>query len=55
MQPSSRMVVDLAFPPVMSRLAGLLLDIFGDTEDKFMARDLTLEDMTTTQEMVYRH
>jgi CRP-like cAMP-binding protein len=59
MQLASGIVEDLAFHPVMSRLAGLLLDIFGDAEDEFMARDLTLEDMAshigTTQEMVCRH
>ena len=59
MQLASGIVEDLAFHPVMSRLAGLLLDIFGDAEDEFMARDLTLEDMAshigTTREMVCRH
>jgi CRP/FNR family transcriptional regulator len=59
MQLASVIVEDLAFHPVMSRLAGLLLDIFGDAEDQFMARDLTLEDMAshigTTREMVCRH
>ena len=59
MQLASVIVEDLAFHPVMSRLAGLLLDIFGEAEDEFMARDLTLEDMAshigTTREMVCRH
>lgn len=59
MQLASGIVEDLAFHPVMSRLAGLLLDIFGEAEDEFMARDLTLEDMAahigTTREMVCRH
>ncbi len=44
---------------VMGRLAGLLLDVFGDAGDEFRARELTLEDMAarigTTQEMVCRH
>jgi CRP-like cAMP-binding protein len=59
MQRASGIVESLAFNPVMSRLAGLLLEIFGDAEDEFMARDLTLEDMAahigTTREMVCRH
>ena len=59
MQVASGIVEDLAFHPVMSRLAGLLLNIFGDAEDEFMARDLTLEDMAShigsTREMVCRH
>lgn len=59
MQLASGIVEDLAFHPVMTRLAGLLLEIFGDAEDEFMARDLTLEDMAshigTTREMVCRH
>jgi CRP/FNR family cyclic AMP-dependent transcriptional regulator len=59
MQIASVIVEDLAFHPVMSRLAGLLLDIFAEAEDEFVARDLTLEDMAshigTTREMVCRH
>jgi CRP/FNR family transcriptional regulator len=59
MQLASVILEDLAFHPVMSRLAGLLLEIFGDAEDEFMARDLTLDDMAshigTTREMVCRH
>jgi CRP/FNR family cyclic AMP-dependent transcriptional regulator len=59
MQRASGIVESLAFNPVMSRLAGLLLEIFGDAEDEFKARDLTLEDMAahigTTREMVCRH
>jgi CRP/FNR family transcriptional regulator len=59
MQVASGIVEDLAFHPVMTRLAGLLLEIFGDAEDEFMSRDLTLEDMAshigTTREMVCRH
>ncbi len=59
MQLASGIVEDLAFHPVMSRLAGLLLDVFGNAEDQFMARDLTLEEMAshigTTREMVCRH
>jgi CRP/FNR family transcriptional regulator len=59
MQLASEIVEELAFQPVMSRLAGLLLEIFGDAEDRFMARQLTLDDMAahigTTREMVCRH
>jgi CRP/FNR family transcriptional regulator len=59
MQLASDIVEDFAFHPVMSRLAGLLLDIFGDAEDEFKARELTLENMAarigTTREMVCRH
>ena len=43
----------------MRRLAGLLLDIFGDAEDEFKSRDLTLEEMAarigTTREIVCRY
>lgn len=59
MQLASDIVEDLAFHPVMSRLAGLLLDIFGDAEDEFKTRDLTLEEMAarigTTREIVCRY
>lgn len=59
MQLASDIVEDFAFYPVMGRLAGLLLDIFGDVEDEFKTRDLTLENMNArigiTREMVCRH
>jgi CRP/FNR family transcriptional regulator len=59
MQQASGIVEELAFQPVMSRLAGLLLDTFGDADDQFKARELTLDDMAarigTTREMVCRH
>jgi CRP-like cAMP-binding protein len=59
MQLASEIVEDLAFHPVMSRLAGLLLDIFGDAEDEFKTRELTLEEMAarigTTREIVCRY
>jgi CRP-like cAMP-binding protein len=59
MQLASEIVEDLAFHPVMRRLAGLLLDIFGDAEDEFKSRDLTLEEMAarigTTREIVCRY
>ncbi len=59
MQLASEIVEELAFQPVMNRLSGLLLDMFGDGEDEYMGRDLTLDDMAsrigTTREMVCRH
>lgn len=59
MQLASSIVEDLAFQPVMARLAGLLLSEFGDAEDQFKTRELTLEEMAsrigTTREMVCRH
>ena len=59
MQLASEIVEELAFQPVMNRLSGLLLDMFGDGEDETMGRDLTLDDMAsrigTTREMVCRH
>ena len=58
MQLAGEIVDELAFQPVGSRVARLLLDEFGDVED-FKPRDLTLKDMAahtgTTQEMVCRH
>jgi DNA-binding transcriptional regulator LsrR (DeoR family) len=43
----------------MGRLAGLILDEFGEAGDKFVTRQLTLEEMAarigTTREMVCRH
>lgn len=59
MQLASEIVEDLAFHPVMGRLAGLILDEFGDAGDEFMTRELTLEEMAarigSTREMVCRH
>jgi CRP/FNR family transcriptional regulator len=59
MQLASVIVEDLAFQPVMGRLAGLILNEFGDAEHEFKTRDLTLEEMAsrigTTREMVCRH
>jgi CRP/FNR family transcriptional regulator len=58
MQLASEIVDELAFLPVMGRLAGLLLEVFGETEDEFIARDLTLDEMAarigTTREVVCR-
>jgi CRP/FNR family transcriptional regulator len=59
MQLASAIVEDLAFQPVMGRLAGLILSEFSDAEDEFKSRELTLEEMAsrigTTREMVCRH
>jgi len=59
MQLASEIVEDLAFQPIMGRLAGLLLDLSGDADGEFIARELTLEEMAarigTTREMVCRH
>lgn len=59
MQLASVIVEDLAFQPVMGRLAGLILNEFGDAQDEFKTRELTLEEMAsrigTTREMVCRH
>ena len=59
MQLASTIVEDLAFQPVMGRLAGLILSEFNHAEDEFKTRDLTLEEMAsrigTTREMVCRH
>jgi CRP-like cAMP-binding protein len=59
MQVASGVVEELAFQPVVSRLAGLLLDVFGDAEGEFVSRELTLDDMAahigTTREVVCRH
>ena len=59
MQLASSIVEDLAFQPVMGRLAGLILNEFSDAEDEFKSRELTLEEMAsrigTTREMVCRH
>jgi CRP/FNR family transcriptional regulator len=59
MQLASVIVEDLAFQPVMGRLAGLILSEFSDADDQFKTRELTLEEMAsrigTTREMVCRH
>ena len=59
MQLASEIVEELAFQPVMSRLAGFLLDISSKTEAEYIARDFTLDEMAarigTTREMVCRH
>jgi CRP-like cAMP-binding protein len=59
MQLASEIVDELAFLPVMGRLAGLLLEVFGEAQDEFVARNLTLDDMAarigTTREVVCRH
>ena len=59
MQQASVIVDDLAFHPVMSRLAGLLLDISGDSESELVTRGLTLYEMAarigTTREIVCRY
>ncbi|MES0359594.1 MAG: Crp/Fnr family transcriptional regulator [Anaerolineales bacterium] len=59
MQLASDIVEDLAFQPIMGRLAGLLIDLSGDADGEFIARELTLEEMAarigTTREMVCRH
>jgi len=59
MQLASAILEDLAFQPVMGRLAGLILSEFSHAEGEFKTRDLTLEEMAsrigTTREMVCRH
>lgn len=59
MQLASAIVEDLAFQPVMSRLAGLLIDISEDADGDVIARQLTLDEMAarigSTREMVCRH
>jgi CRP/FNR family cyclic AMP-dependent transcriptional regulator len=59
MQVASTIVEELAFLPVVGRLAGLLLETFGEDEHEFVARQLTLDDMAarigTTREVVCRH
>lgn len=55
---ASDIVEKLAFQPVTGRLAGLLLDHFGEAIEEYVSRDLTLEEMAarigTTREMVCR-
>ena len=59
MQVASEIVEELAFLPVVGRLAGLLLETFSEDEHEFVARQLTLDDMAarigTTREVVCRH
>ena len=47
MQLASSIVEDLAFQPVMGRLAGLILSEFSDAENEFKSRELTLEEMAS--------
>ena len=58
MQRASIIVEELAFKPVASRLAGLLLDYYQDAADEPVPRSLTLDQMAahigTTREMVCR-
>jgi CRP-like cAMP-binding protein len=58
MQAASGVIEELAFQPVMGRLAGLLLQEFGQGED-FKARTLTLDEMAahigSTREVVCRN
>ncbi|GJM41264.1 MAG: Crp/Fnr family transcriptional regulator [Ardenticatenaceae bacterium] len=58
MMRASAIVEDLAFKPVASRLAGLLLDTYQDTTSEPVPRSLTLDQMAahigTTREMVCR-
>jgi len=57
-QRASTIVDELAFQPVMTRLAGLLLGRYQDAVGDFVARDLTLDEMAarigSTREMVCR-
>ncbi len=59
MQLAGNIVDELAFLPVTGRLSALLLDTFEDSEDEFVARELTLDEMAshigTTREVVCRH
>lgn len=58
MMRASDIVEELAFQPVKGRLARMLLDLYGDTADEFVSRDLTLDEMAafigTKREMVCR-
>jgi len=58
MQHASSIVDDLAFQPVAGRLAGFLIDQFGDLPGERVSRDLTLDEMAayvgSTREMVCR-
>jgi CRP-like cAMP-binding protein len=57
-QVASTIVEDLAFQPVSSRLAKMLLETYGGKGSAPMARDMTLDEMAarvgTTREMVCR-
>jgi CRP/FNR family transcriptional regulator len=56
MSRAGEIVEELAFRPLSSRLANLLLDQFGDAVDSYVSRDLTLDEMAarigSTREMV---
>lgn len=58
MMRASTIVEELAFKPVASRLAGLLLDHYHDAAGEPVPRSLTLDQMAahigTTREMVCR-
>jgi len=58
MERASEMVEELAFHPIAGRLANLLLEHFGGHPEKFVERDLTLDEMAaligTTREVVCR-
>lgn len=58
MMQASQIIEGLAFQPVASRLARLMLERFGDTAATSVARDLTLDEMAalvgSTREMVCR-
>lgn len=58
MQRASEILGELAFQPVVSRVARLLLDHFKDADGDRLKRDLTLDEMAaragTTREMVCR-
>lgn len=47
MRQASEFVEELAFQPVTSRLAGLLLDQFEEGDDTHITRELTLNEMST--------
>jgi len=53
---AGEIVEELAFRPLSSRLANLLLDQFEGAVDNYISRDLTLDDMAarigSTREMV---
>lgn len=59
MKLASEIVEDLAFQPVMGRLADLLLEISANSTDQTIARQLTLDEMAarigSTREMVCRY
>lgn len=58
MMRASDIVEELAFQPVKGRLARMLLSLYGETENEFVPRDLTLDEMAaligTKREMVCR-